>query len=44
MKKQINLVILKLRNYRKFSILIDNADVDIILIYNKISFCEKKKL
>lgn len=42
MKKQINLVILKLRNYRKFPILIDNADVDIILIYNKISFCEKK--
>ena len=42
MKKQINLVILKLRNYRKFLILIDNADVDIILIYNKISFGEKK--
>ena len=42
MKKQINLVILKLRNYRKFLILIDNADVDIILIYNKISFDEKK--
>ena len=42
MKKQINLVILKLRNYRKFLILIDNADVDIILIYNKISFEEKK--
>ena len=42
MKKQINLVILRLRNYRKFLILIDNADVDIILIYNKISFGEKK--
>ena len=42
MKKQINLVILKLRNYRKFLILIDNADVDTILIYNKISFGEKK--
>ena len=42
MKKQINLVILKLRNYRKFLILIDNADVDIILIYYKISFGEKK--
>lgn len=42
MKKQINLVILKLRNYRKFLILIDNADVDAILIYNKISFGEKK--
>ena len=44
MKKQINLVILKLRNYRKFLILIDNADVDIILIYNKISFGEKKTI
>ena len=42
MKKQINLVILKLRNYRKFLILIDNADVDTILIYNKISLGEKK--